>query len=53
MLAMTLLERRGGYLYQHRPDIIPQGWMTAEEVALWCAYYERRESEREQERRHG
>ena len=42
---MRLLEMRGGYLYQHRPDIIPQGWVTDEELALWAAYWERRSSE--------
>jgi hypothetical protein len=52
MLVMTLLDKRGGYLYQTRPDIIPQPWLTTEEVGLWCAFYERRESER-QERRNG
>lgn len=39
---MTLLEARGGYLYQHRPDIMPGGFLTADEVALWAAYYERK-----------
>jgi hypothetical protein len=43
---MKLLEMRGGYLYQHRPDVIPQGFLTGEELALWSAYYERREQER-------
>ena len=42
---MQLLEQRGGYLYQHRPDIIPQGWMTEEELGLWVAYYDRKQSE--------
>jgi hypothetical protein len=37
---------RGGYLYQHRPDIIPQGFLTDEELGLWAAYFERREAER-------
>lgn len=37
---MTLIESRGGFLYQHRPDVIPQGWLTHEELSLWCAYYE-------------
>lgn len=37
---MGLIEVRGGYLYQHRPDIIPQGYVTSEELALWAAYYE-------------
>jgi hypothetical protein len=40
MQTMQLLELRGGYLYQHRPDIIPQGYLTNEELALWSAYYE-------------
>jgi hypothetical protein len=39
---MTLVEARGGYLYQHRPDVIPQGYLTSEELALWAAYYERK-----------
>ena len=39
---MRLLDVRGGYLYQHRPDVIPAGFLTDEEVALWAAYYERK-----------
>lgn len=39
---MRLAEQRGGYLYQHRPDVIPQGFQTDEELALWAAFYERR-----------
>lgn len=37
---MQLIERRGGFLYQHRPDLVPHGWMTPDELALWVAYYE-------------
>ena len=36
---------RGGFLYQHRPDIIPQGYLTDEELTLWSAYYERKTAE--------
>lgn len=43
---MRLLELRGGYLHQHRPDIVPQGRITEEELVLWCAYFEMREAER-------
>lgn len=43
---MTLLSARGGYLYQHRPDLFPQGFLTDEELALWAAYYEQRNAER-------
>lgn len=46
MASMRMLEMRGGFLYQHRPDVIPQGFLTEEELALWSAYYERREAER-------
>lgn len=42
---MRLLEMRGGYLYQHRPDLIPQGFVTDEELAMWAAYYERKAAE--------
>lgn len=42
---MRLAEQRGGFLHQHRPDVIPQGFVTDEELALWVAYYELRASE--------
>lgn len=42
MLSMQVIEMRGGYLYQHRPDVIPQGFVTDEEIALWAAYWERK-----------
>lgn len=42
---MRIAEQRGGYLYQHRPDVIPQGWQTDEEMSLWAAYYEMRARE--------
>lgn len=43
---MRLLEVRGGYLYQHRPDLFPQGFLTDEEIALWAVYYQQRDDER-------
>ena len=45
MASMRLLDMRGGYLHQHRPDVIPQGFLTDEELALWTAYYERKQAE--------
>jgi hypothetical protein len=34
---------RGGFLYQHRPDLFPQGWLTQDELVLWSLYYESKE----------
>ena len=45
MATMAMIDKRGGFLYQHRPDLIPQGFITEEEVTLWYAYYERRKAE--------
>lgn len=36
---------RGGYLYQHRPDVMPQGFLTDEEVGLWAAFWEIKQRE--------
>jgi hypothetical protein len=36
---MTLLEIRGGYLYQVRPDVFPEGYLTGVEIYLWDKYY--------------
>lgn len=43
---MSLIERRGGFLYEHRPDVIPQGFMTDEETALWAVFFEDQEKRR-------
>jgi hypothetical protein len=51
MLSMQVLEMRGGYLYQHRPDVMPHGYLTDEEVSLWAAYWERRGNEQRASRR--
>lgn len=42
MLSMQVIEMRGGYLYQHRPDIMPHGYLCDEELALWAAFQELR-----------
>lgn len=41
---MQLCELRGGFLYQHRPDLFPQGFLTQQEILLWAEYYERKGS---------
>jgi hypothetical protein len=45
MATMRLIEMRGGYLYQHRPDIIQADHLVDEELALWALFYERRARE--------
>lgn len=45
MATMAMIDKRGGFLYEHRPDVIPQGFVTEEEVTLWVAYYERKARE--------
>jgi len=45
---MRLLEQRGGFLHEHRPDVIPHGYLTDEELALWAAYYDRKATEAKQ-----
>lgn len=39
---MSMLAQRGGFIHQHRPDVIPHGYVTNEEIALWVAFYEER-----------
>lgn len=43
---MSLIDLRGGYLYQHRPDIFPQGFLTNVEHALWILYYQDKKSKK-------
>lgn len=35
-----LLGLRGGYLYEHRPDVFPEGYLTSMEIALWARYFD-------------
>lgn len=42
--SLQLCEARGGFLYQHRPDLFPQGFLTQDEIAVWALYYESKEA---------
>jgi hypothetical protein len=33
---------RGRFLYEIRPDVFPEGWLTDVELTLWGLYYEER-----------
>jgi hypothetical protein len=35
-----LCDLRGGYLFEIRPDVFPDGFLTDDEIELWGRYYE-------------
>jgi hypothetical protein len=42
-----LCAERGKFLFEARPDIFPEGYLTETEIAIWGEYYrERNESQR-------
>jgi len=41
---MTLLEIKGGNLYEHRPDLFPEGFLTDTECELWVLYYKHKKA---------
>ena len=36
---MALLDLKGGFLYQHKPSLFPEGEITGTEMMLWELYY--------------
>ena len=36
---MSLADLKGAFLYQVRPDIFPEGYLTLIEIELWGLYY--------------
>lgn len=36
---MSLADLKGNYLFQTRPDIFPEGFLTVTEIELWDMYY--------------
>lgn len=44
--ALYLAAERGRFLYEIRPDLFPEGFLTDLEVALWGRFYEYREQQR-------
>ena len=43
---MSLAEQRQRFLYEIRPDIFPQGYLTDTELELWGLFYQEKEAER-------
>ena len=40
---MTLCESRHRFLFEVRPDLFPEGYLTDTEVELWGMFYDERE----------
>jgi hypothetical protein len=36
---MALLDMQGGFLYQHKRSLFPEGEITGTELLLWELYY--------------
>lgn len=47
---MFLAENRHKLLYEVRPDLFPEGFLTPLEVALWYLFYEERDANRDANR---
>lgn len=39
---MALCSERGRFLFEARPDVFPDGYLTPAETALWGLWYEER-----------
>ncbi len=48
---MSLLDIKGGYLYQVAPELFPEGRMTQNELTLWSMYYQVKGEELKRSRR--
>lgn len=48
---MTLADARGKLLFEIRPDLFPEGFLTDTELHLWGLFYEERDRQRQQKRR--
>jgi hypothetical protein len=41
-----LCAERGRFLFEARPDIFPEGYLTSTELSIWGLYYKEREDSR-------
>jgi hypothetical protein len=49
-----LCAERGRFLFEARPDLFPEGYVTDTELLIWGEYYqERGEAAKAMERKHG
>ena len=40
---MILAHARGRFLFEIRPDIFPEGFLTEHEIALWARFFEEKQ----------
>jgi hypothetical protein len=54
MAALALCSERGRFLFEARPDLFPEGYLTPCETQLWARWYkDRAEAQDLQRRRSG
>ena len=46
-----LCEMRGRFLYEARPDLFPEGYLTDDEIGLWARHYEDQQRRQKQAQR--
>jgi len=39
-MALVLADRKGAFLFQAFPDIVPEGYCTQLEMELWALHYD-------------
>ena len=42
-MALALCSERGRFLFEVRPDLVPEGLLSETETALWVRWYDERE----------
>jgi hypothetical protein len=48
LIALQLCDLKGRFLFEVRPDLIPEGYLTGVECALWSRYYTDKNARQEQ-----
>jgi len=43
--SLMLAEKKGRFLFEIRPDLFPQGFLTELETQVWADYFEERREE--------
>ena len=43
--SLALADVRGRFLYEARPDLFPEGYLTLTELELWALHYQRRDAQ--------